>query len=138
MQEYKIKIENREYTLNNNSGKYDRVFDQKFNPEFKKGEQLTNEQILAYYDKFGGLILDKNGQEIGNLGFWKAYEEKLTKEKQQKENWQKKKEAASSLVEFIKGFKEVLWFILLLIFLGALFFGYDKIVSVIKDIKDLL
>lgn len=138
MQEYKIKIGDREYTLNSNSGKYDRVFDHKFNPEFVKGEQLTNEQILAYYDKFGGLILDENHQKIEHPGFWKAHEEKLAKQRQQEKSWDKKKKIAGSFVEFIRGFKEVLWLVVLVIFLVALFFGYDKIISVIKEIKALL
>mgnify|MGYP001562129766 CR=1 FL=1 len=138
MQEYKIKIGDREYTLNSNSGKYDRVFDQKFNPDFVKGEQLTNEQILAYYDKFGGLILDENHQKIEHPGFWKAYKEKLAKQRQQEKSWDKKKKIAGSFVEFIRGFKEVLWLVVLVIFLVALFFGYDKIISVIKEIKTLL
>ena len=120
MQEYKIKIGNREFTLNNNSGKYDRVFDPKRDGFVKNP---TNEQILAFYDSFGGLILDENGQKIENPGFWKAYKEKLIKEEQKKENWENKKKVANSFVEFIKGFKEVLWFVVLLVFLGALFFG---------------
>ncbi len=138
MQEYKIKIGNREYTLNNNSDKYDRVFDPKFNPEFVKGEQLTNEQILAYYDKFAGLILDENRQKIENGQFWKAYEEKLAKQRQQEKSWDKKKKMAGSFVEFIRGFKEVLWLVVLIIFLVAVFFGYDKIISIIKEVKELL
>ena len=137
MQEYKIKIGNREYTLNNNSGKYDRVFDSKFNPEFVKGEQLANKQILAYYDKFGGLILDENRQKVENGQFWRAYEEKLVKQRQQEKSWDKKKKIAGSFVEFIRGFKEVLWIVILIIFLFALFFGYDKITSIIKEIKML-
>ena len=135
MQEYKIKIGNREFTLNNNSGKYDRIFDPKRIGFIKNP---TNEQILAIYDSFGGLILDENQKKIENPGFWKAYKEKLEKEEQQKEDWEKKKKVANSFVEFIKGFKEVLWLVLLLVFLGALFFGYDKIISVIKEIKALL
>lgn len=135
MQEYKIKIGNREYTLNNNSDKYDRVFDSKFNPEFTKSEQLTNEQIIAYYDKFAGLILDENRQKVENGQFWKAHEEKLIKQRQQEKRWVKKKEMANSFVGFIRGFKDVLWFIVLVIFIVALFFGYEKIISIIKEIK---
>ena len=138
MQEYQIIIGNRVYTLNNNSGKYDRVFDPKFNTEFVKGEQLTNEQILAYYDRFAGLILDENRQKVENGQFWKAYEEKLAKKKQHEKNWDKKKKIASSFVEFIRGFKEVLWLLVLIVFLVAVFFGYERIISVIKEIKELL
>lgn len=138
MQEYEIKIENRKYILNNNNGKHDRVFDSKFNPEFVKGEQLTNEQILAYYDKFAGLILDENRQKVANGQFWKAYEEKLARQRQQEKDWDKKKKMASSFVEFIRGFKEVLWLIALIVFLVAVFFGYERIISIIKEIKELL
>ena len=137
MQEYKVKFNNREYTLNNNSGKYDRVFDSKFNQEFVKEEPPTNEQILAYYDKFAGLILDENRQKIENGQFWKAYEAKLVTQKKRKNTWNEKKKMASSFVEFIRGIKEVLWFAILIVFLIAVFFGYNGIVSVIKDIKDL-
>lgn len=138
MNEIEIQIGGKKYFLNNNSGKYDRVFDPKFNPEFVKGERLTDEQILAYYDKFAGLILDENRQKIENGKFWKAYEEKLAKQRQQEKSWDKKKKMAGSFVEFIRGFKEVLWLVVLIIFLVALFFGYDKIISVIKEIKALL
>lgn|SRR3989344_4139432 len=131
MQEYKIKVNGREYILNNNSGKYDRVF----NPKLGFGKNPTDEQILAYYDKFGGFILDENRQEIKNPGFWKAYEEQLAKQQQQEKSWDKKKKIAGSFVEFIRGFKEVLWLIVLIVFLVALFFGYDQVVSIIKEIK---
>lgn len=137
MQEYKVKFNNREYVLNNNSGKYDRVFDSKFNPEFVKGEPLTNEQILAYYDKFAGLILDENRQKIESGQFWKLYEAKLVTQNQREKSWNKKKKIASSFVEFIRGVKEVSWFVVVIIFLIAVFLGYDRIVSVIKDIKGL-
>ena len=43
MQEMKIKIGDREYTLNNNNGKYDRA-------KKDAGENATSEQILAHYD----------------------------------------------------------------------------------------
>lgn len=138
MQEYRIKIGEREYTLNNNNGKYDRVFDQKFNPEVKKVSNLTSEQILAYYDKLLGLIRDENRQKVENGQFWKAYEEKLAKQRQQEKSWDKKKKMAGSFVECVRGVKEVLWFIVLIVFLVALFFGYDKIIPVIKEIKELL
>lgn len=75
MSEIQIQIGERKYFLNNNSGKYDRVFDQKFNPEFVKGEKLTNEQILAYYDKCAGLILDvgKQWQGVALTSTWRQF-----------------------------------------------------------------
>lgn len=130
MQEYEIKIGERKYTLNNNSGKYDRVFEPKY-----AGKHATNEQILAFYDSFAGLILDENRLKIENGQFWKAYEEKLAKQRQQEKSWDKKKKMAGLFVELIRGFKEVLWLVVLIVFLVALFFGYDKIISIIKEIK---
>lgn len=70
MQEIKIKIGDREYTLNNNSGKYDRA-------KQDAGANATPEQILANYDKLAGLIKDENGDKIENGKFW----EKRRKEK---------------------------------------------------------
>jgi hypothetical protein len=138
MQEYKIKIGNREYTLNSNNGKYDRVFNQKFNPEFNTLGKLTNEQILAYYDSFGGLILDENRGKISSGEFWKAYKEKLVKANQQKISWGKKKDMANTFVVFTKGFKEVLWIIIIIVFLGSLYFGDEKMLSIIKSIKEVI
>ena len=70
MQEIKIKIGNREYTLNNNSSKYDRA-------KKDAGENATDEQVLAHYDKLAGLIKDENGVKVENGRFW----EKERKEK---------------------------------------------------------
>jgi len=70
MQEMKIKIGGREYTLNNNNGKYDRA-------KKDAGDDATPEQILAHYDKLAGLIKDENGNKIENSRFW----EKERKEK---------------------------------------------------------
>ena len=115
MSEIQIQVGERKYFLSNNNGKYDRVFDSKFNPEFAKGEELSNEQILAYYDRFSGLILDENRQKIGNGQFWRAYEGKLARQRRQEKSWNKKKKMAGSFVEFIRGFKEVLWFVVFII-----------------------
>ncbi len=76
MHEIKLKIGDREYTLNNNSDKYDRA-------KRDAGENATLEQILAHYDKLAGLIKDENGDKIDNGQFWKA--EKVWLEKEQKE-----------------------------------------------------
>ncbi len=64
MQEIKIKIGNREYTLNNNSDKYDRA-------KKNAGKNATPEQILAHYDRLAGLIKDEDGSKIENGKFWK-------------------------------------------------------------------
>ncbi|MEK6817338.1 MAG: hypothetical protein AABX80_00910 [Nanoarchaeota archaeon] len=66
----KIKIGEREYTLNNNSDKLDRA-------KKDAGDRATPEQILAHYDKLAGLIKDENGVKVENGKFW----EKERKEK---------------------------------------------------------
>ena len=81
MQEVKIKFEGKEYTLNNNSGKYSRIFQPNFG-----GENPTDEEILAYYDSFAGLILDENGSKVESGKFWKKYQIKLAKEQKRRES----------------------------------------------------
>ena len=63
MQEIKIKVRGREYTLNNNSDKYERA-------KKNAGGNAMPEQILAHYDKLAGLIKDENGRKIENGQFW--------------------------------------------------------------------
>ncbi|QQG42526.1 MAG: hypothetical protein HYW15_03420 [Candidatus Giovannonibacteria bacterium] len=72
MQEIKIKVRGREYTLNNNSDKYDRA-------KKDAGENATPEKILAHYDKLGGLIKDEDGNKIENGLFWQKEREHLVK-----------------------------------------------------------
>ena len=76
MQEMKIKIGNREYTLNNNSGKYDRA-------KKDAGESATPEQLLAHYDKHAGLIRDENGNKVENGPFWEAEKKRIADEPRQ-------------------------------------------------------
>lgn len=61
----KIKIENREYTINNNNGKLDRA-------KKDAGVNASPEQVLAHYDKLAGLIIDENGNKVENSKFWEA------------------------------------------------------------------
>lgn len=79
MQEMKIKIGNREYTLNNNSGKYDRA-------KKDAGGNATPEQILAHYDKLAGLIKNENGNKIENGSFWEAEKKRIADEPRQLKN----------------------------------------------------
>lgn len=65
MQEIKIEVGNREYTINNNNGKYDRA-------KKDAGENASPEQILAHYDKLAGLIKDENGNKVENGRFWET------------------------------------------------------------------
>jgi len=80
MLEIKLKIGKREYTLNNNSEKYDRA-------KHDAGENAKNEQILAHYDKHAGYIRDEMGNEVKNGPFWEHENERLTKIRKRKENW---------------------------------------------------
>ncbi len=66
MQEISLKIDDKEYLLNNNSQKYDRAV-------HKAGIGASNEEILAFYDSFGGLIKDQEGNKIDNGFFWNSY-----------------------------------------------------------------
>ena len=70
MQETKVKIGDREYTLNNNSGKLDRA-------KRDAGQNATDEQTLAHYDKLAGLIKDENGNKIENESFWEVERKRL-------------------------------------------------------------
>lgn len=76
MQEIKIKIQGREYTLNNNNGKYDRA-------KHDAGENVTPEQILAHYDKLAGFIQDENGNKVENGRFWEAEKARIAEEPKQ-------------------------------------------------------
>lgn len=76
MQEIKIKIGDREYTINNNSNKYDRA-------KKDAGENTSPEQILAHYDRMAGLIKDENGNKIENGRFWGAEKKRMADEPRQ-------------------------------------------------------
>src|SRR3989338_8248199 len=71
MQEMKIKIGDREYTLSNNSGKLDRA-------KRDAGQNATDELVLAHYDKLAGLIRDQNGNKVENGSFWEVERKRLT------------------------------------------------------------
>lgn len=75
----KVKIGDREYTLNNNSGKLDRA-------KQDAGERATDEQVLAHYDKHAGLIKDESGQKVENGRFWAAEKTRLADEPRQLRN----------------------------------------------------
>lgn len=79
MNDMKVKIGGREYTLNNNSGKLDRA-------KQDAGERATDDQILSHYDKHAGLIKDENGQKVGNGHFWEAEKARIADEPKQLKN----------------------------------------------------
>ena len=68
MKEYRLKAWGEEFTLNNNSGKFDRAAQE-------VGDKATPEAFLAAYDKFAGLILNKDGKKVENGIFQKRYSE---------------------------------------------------------------
>jgi len=72
MQEIEIKIGGKVYTLNNNSNKYDRA-------KRDAGENATDEQILAHYDKLAGLIKNENGN-VKNGQFWEKEKQRIANE----------------------------------------------------------
>lgn len=73
LQEITIKYKRVEFIINNNSGKYSRVFLGQW-----AGPNPTNEQKLAYYDHFAGLILlAENREEVKQGQFWLKYKNKI-------------------------------------------------------------
>lgn len=72
----KIKIGNREYTLNNNNGKLDRA-------KKDAGVNASPEQVLAHYDKLAGLIIDENGNKIENGKFWETEKARMADQPRQ-------------------------------------------------------
>lgn len=57
----------RKLLLNNNSDKYNRA-------KKDAGENPTEFEILAHYDKHEGLIQDENGKKLENGQYWAAYQ----------------------------------------------------------------
>src|SRR3989338_10995151 len=76
MDNIKIKIQGQEYTVNNNSGKYDRA-------KKDAGENAAPEQILAYYDKFAGLIKNADCVKVENGKFWETEKARIKDEPRQ-------------------------------------------------------
>lgn len=72
MKEIKIKIDGRNYTLNNNSDKYNRA-------KRDAGENAKDEQVLAHYDKLLGLIKDDGGN-VKNGQFWEKEKQRVANE----------------------------------------------------------
>lgn len=66
MKEYCLRAWGKEFTLNNNSGKFDRAAQE-------VGDKATPEAFLAAYDRHAGLILDKDKKKIENGIFQKRY-----------------------------------------------------------------
>ena len=76
MQEIKIKIQEREYTLNNNNDKFERA-------KREAGTNASPEKILAFYDRLAGLIKNEQGNKIENGQFWKIEKARIADEPRQ-------------------------------------------------------
>lgn len=61
------------------------------------------EQILAYYDKFAGLILDEDGNKIENGQFWKEYQKKLARQQKWEERWDQVKKWILIIGKYLVG-----------------------------------
>ena len=92
----------------------------------KAGPMATPRGILIEHDKLGGLIRDGRGNKMQIHTFWNVEKQKLAEKQGRKERWAKKMAILKSFVEFIKGFKEIVWFVLFLLGIG-LFFYKNKI-----------
>lgn len=68
--------------MSKNINGYTLVFEPKIKRAYEKelgaGVNATDEEVLAYYDKFGGLVL-KDGKEVKTGELWKAFCDKKTK-----------------------------------------------------------
>ena len=91
IQEVEVKYKGVKYILNNNSGKYSRVFEDKH-----AGQNPVAEQKMAYYDSFGGLILLAESRvKVPTGHFWPPYKKKLKNRERLKNFFQKVKEFTS-------------------------------------------
>lgn len=54
-----------------------------YDKELGAGPNATDEQVLAFYDKFGGLVL-KDGVAVETGSLWRAYNEKKSKKSEEK------------------------------------------------------
>jgi hypothetical protein len=133
MNEIKFNIHGRKYRLTNenNAEKYDRAVKD-------AGCNASQGQILTHYDKLLGYIQNENGNKIENGQFWKAEKIRLARKEGRIKNWNKLKDWGRITVSFIKGFFVLLLFILFILAIFAWVLGYDEIIPIIKNIKDLI
>jgi len=83
---------------------YNLVYEPKISRVYEKdqaGKDATEEQILAFYDKFGGLIL-KDGLKVENGKFWAEYTQKLASAHKSEVEKVKKEELKAKDVEIAK------------------------------------
>lgn len=69
--ETEINTPSGDFILNNNGNKYDRAKE-------AAGMNASPQEILAHYDKFAGLIKNKEGRVVENGIFWEAYSKWLS------------------------------------------------------------
>lgn len=67
MNTIRLEVSGKIFLLNNNGDKYNRATND-------AGEKASEFEILAYYDKLGGLIQDEQGKNIENGQFWSRYQ----------------------------------------------------------------
>lgn len=56
-----------------------------YDKELGAGPKATDEEVLAYYDKFGGRITDEKGEKVETFTFWNAFKAKKGKKEEVKE-----------------------------------------------------
>jgi len=87
-----------------NIKEYALVYEPKISRVYEKdqaGKDATEEQVLAFYDKFGGLIL-KDGLKVENGKFWAEYTQKLASAHKSEVEKVKKEELKAKDVEIAK------------------------------------
>ena len=88
---------------------YNLAYEPKISRVYEKdqaGKDATEEQVLAFYDKFGGLIL-KDGIKVENGKFWADYTQKLASEHKAEVEKVKKEELKAKDVEIAKSVEKV-------------------------------
>lgn len=88
---------------------YNLVYEPKISRVYEKdqaGKDATEEQVLAFYDKFGGLIL-KDGVKVETGKFWAEYTQKLASAHKVKVEKAKKEELETKDLEIAKSVEKV-------------------------------
>ena len=122
MGDVKIKIGGKEYTLNSN--KYERA-------KIEAGKNSNPKKILAIYDRLLGQIKNEQKSTIKNGIFWEKYQKQINRNDGIMKWWNK-------TVKFSDDFMKIVPFLIFILFLLAIMFGYDKIIPKLKYFRDLI
>ena len=122
MGDVKIKIGGKEYTLNSN--KYERA-------KTEAGKNSNPKKILAIYDRLLGQIKNEQKSTIKNGIFWEKYQKQINRNDGIMKWWNK-------TVKFSDDFMKIVPFLIFILFLLAIMFGYDKIIPKLKYFRDLI